>query len=138
MSKTEIPVTEARQRNVNFKVTNPETTKVKAKFSSGREKCKEVHSRPLYRIMERFPSFGVGVGDDQDVSEGSFHACWAPEWEGALFWRRGNLIKGSPGLGEGGQRVGFCSMWPSGKEKRGHGPWTPEQALKSAGFSFSW
>lgn len=54
----EIPVSEARQRSINFKVANPESAKVKAKIPSGRE----IHSSPLSRTGEKAPSIRGGVG----------------------------------------------------------------------------
>lgn len=41
------------QGNVNFKVINLQTAKVKAKFSSGRERFKTICSCPHCKIMEK-------------------------------------------------------------------------------------
>lgn len=48
------------QRNVDFKVTNPETAKVKAKFSLEGRDLKPYAADDSKKEWKRFPSFGMG------------------------------------------------------------------------------
>lgn len=47
-----------------------------------------------------------------------FPACWAPEREDASFRRRGNLITGSPGVGDEGNKPAPapCGHWAGGEK----------------------